>query len=910
LKLIIVESPAKARTITRFLDDSYVVTSSYGHIRDLPGSAKEIPAKYKKEPWSRFGVNMDDGYAPIYVVSADSKKQVAELKKLIKNAEEILLATDEDREGEAISWHLLEVLQPQVPVRRITFHEITKEAIQAALDAPRDVDMKLVRAQEGRRILDRLYGYSLSPVLWKKVRTKLSAGRVQSVAVRLVVEKEEERQAFHVAKFCDIEAALLSEDLLFSARLTDVDGVKVAGSKDFDPDTGLLKSVDKRVHLGEVRATQLAAASLAQVPWQVVDVTHKESTQRPAPPFTTSTLQQAASGRLKMTPQRVMRIAQRLYEGMGGFREGLITYMRTDSLTLSEKALSETEAMIRDTFGADYTDGPRRYKTKSKGAQEAHEAIRPTDVNRTPDKIAGRLDSEELAVYRLIWNRAVASQMANAKLDKTVVDFVAMVPGDGGASLQLKYRANGSVVRFPGFLKVYGDKGKDTLLPDLTPGLLIGGPKDTASPHVEIQKVEALAHETQPPARYTEASLIKKLEDEGIGRPSTYAAVVATIQSREYVVKKGGALLPSYIGIAVTHLLREHFNKYVDLKFTARMEEDLDRIASGDVDWVEFLDTFYRGDGSRTGLEQDIAAELEKIEFPRIKVGVDPKTGHPIVLRIGRAYVSVHVEGADDRRATLPVDLLVDELTPEKALELIQLRDKSREPIGVHPESGQNIYALIGPFGPYLQLGEQEGDQKPKRISLGKKTDPTTIDLAYALKLLSLPREIGIDPETDKPVRAGLGRFGPYVERARVFASVETVDTLFTITLEQALERIRNKNKKIVLKDLGTHPDTGEPLAVYKGRYGPYVTDGKVNATIGRDRDPEDVTAQDALALLKTATERAKTKKKTTKKTTAKKKTVKKKTKKKVAKKTAKKAAKKSAAKKKAAKQTPANKDA
>ena len=901
MKLIIVESPAKARTISRFLDDTYTVTSSYGHIRDLPGSAREIPAKVKKEPWSRLGVNPDDGYAPVYVVSSDSRKQVAELKKLMKKADEILLATDEDREGEAISWHLLEVLDPKVPVRRITFHEITKDAIKQALDSPREVDMQLVRAQEGRRILDRLYGYSLSPVLWKKVRTKLSAGRVQSVAVRLVVEKEEERQAFHIARYCDIEAALASGELEFTARLNEVDGVKLAGSKDFDPDTGLLKSADKRVHLGEADAEAMATAAATHVPWHVAAVTRKETTQRPAPPFTTSTLQQAASGRLKMTPQRVMRIAQRLYEGMGNFREGLITYMRTDSLTLSEKFLAEAADLVKTEFGPDYTEGPRRYKTKSKGAQEAHEAIRPTDVHRTPDKIAGRLDPDELAVYRLIWNRAVASQMANAKLDKTAVDLVAEIPGAEGGTRALGFRANGSVVRFPGFLKVYGDKGKDSLLPDLTEGLPIGGPVGSAEPHVAIAKIEAVAHETQPPARYTEASLIKKLEEEGIGRPSTYAAVIGTIQSRGYVEKKGGALLPSYIGIAVTHLLREHFNKYVDLNFTANMEEDLDRIAAGDVDWVQFLDRFYRGDGTQPGLEQDIASELEKIDFPRIKVGDDPKSGNPIVLRIGRNYVSVLVENEDDRRATLPVDLLVDELTPEKALELINLRDKSREPIGKHPETDQNIYALTGPFGPYLQLGEQEGDKKPKRISLGKGTDPTSVDMDYALRLLSLPREIGIDPETDKPVRAGVGRFGPYVERARIFASVDKVETLFTITLDEALERIRNKNKKPVLKDLGPHPETGAPLAVYKGRYGPYVSDGKVNATIGRDSDPTAVTLEEALGLLREAAARGKGKKKVTKKKAAKKKT----TKKKAAKK---KTAKKTTAKKKTAKKATAKK--
>ncbi|MEN8005423.1 MAG: type I DNA topoisomerase [Candidatus Krumholzibacteriota bacterium] len=898
MKLIIVESPAKARTITRFLDKDYTVTSSYGHIRDLPGSAKEIPAKYKKEPWRRYGVNLDDGYQPIYVISADSKKQVAELKKLLKKADEVLLATDEDREGEAISWHLLEVLNPKVPVRRISFHEITRSAIQEALENPREVDMKLVRAQEGRRILDRLYGYSLSPVLWKKVRTKLSAGRVQSVAVRLVVEKEEERQRFHVAKYCDIEAGMTSGDFAFTARLTEIDGVKLAGGKDFDPDSGELKKPGQRIQLSEEVAAQLAPAAGETLPWRIAQVTRKESTQRPSPPFTTSTLQQAASGRLKMSPQRVMRIAQRLYEGIGAVRDGLITYMRTDSLTLSEKSLAEIEGHVRENFGPEYTTGPRRYKTKAKGAQEAHEAIRPTHVDRTPESVADRLDSEELAVYRLIWNRTVASQMAEAKLDKTAVDF-AVEAGDR----QLTFRANGSVVRFPGFLKVYGDKGKDTLLPELAEGKTVGGTAQDNTPPVQIGEVASVPHETQPPARFTEASLIKKLEDEGIGRPSTYASVIATIQSREYVVKKNGALLPSYIGIAVTHLLREHFNKYVDPKFTAHMEEELDLIASGEVDWIEFLDCFFRGCKGETGLEQDIDEEMEKIEFPRIKVGDDPETGHPLVLRIGRNYVSVHVEGVDDRRATLPVDLLIDELTPDKALELIIQRDKSREPIGQHPETGQNIYALTGPFGPYLQLGEQEEDKKPKRISLGKKTDPTTIDLDYALRLLSLPREIGTDPETGKPVRAGLGRFGPYVERDRVFASVQTVDTLFTINLEDALERIRNKNKRTVLKDLGKHPESGEALAICKGRYGPYVTDGKLNANIGRDRDPEDVTVEMAVSLLKDAALRKKNgKKKTAKKKTAKKKTAKKKTAKK-------KTAKKKTAKKKTTKKVSARAD-
>lgn len=852
MKLIIVESPAKARTITRFLGDGYVVASSYGHIRDLPASAKDIPARWKNEAWSRLGVNVDDNYAPIYIVSPDSRAQVAELKKLLKQADEILLATDEDREGEAISWHLLEVLEPRVPVRRITFHEITKEAITAALQSPREIDMQLVRAQEGRRILDRLYGYSLSPVLWKKVRTKLSAGRVQSVAVRLVVEKEEERQRFHVARYCDVEATLGGEGLEFPARLVSVDGTRLASGKDFDPETGRLKQGEARVQLDEAGAARLAAAAAGAVPWRVATVDRKETTQRPSPPFTTSTLQQAASSRLKMTPQRVMRVAQRLYEGVGDFREGLITYMRTDSLTLSEGALAETAQLVRDQFGPEYTQGPRRYRTQSKGAQEAHEAIRPTHVSRTPASVAGRLDKDELAVYTLIWNRTVASQMADAKLDKTAADLAARADGQ-----DLVFRANGSVVRFPGFLKVYGDRGQDALLPELHVGQDIGGEAVRAAGGIDVLGVTHSAHETQPPARYTEASLIKKLEEEGIGRPSTYASVIATIQSRDYVAKKGGALLPTYIGIAVTHLLREHFNRYVDVAFTARMEEELDQIAEGKRDWVEFLDSFYRGGRDGAGLENDISSGLDRIEFPRIHVGDDPQTGAPIVLRIGRNYVSVNVEGDDERRATVPVDLLIDELTPQRALDLITQRDRSREPIGRHPETGQDIYALTGPFGPYLQLGEQVGDTKPKRISLGAKTDLSTIDLAYALRLLSLPRVIGTDPASGKPVRAGLGRFGPYVEHERVFASVASVDELFTITLEQALDRIRNKNRRPVLRELGPHPESGLPLVICKGRYGPYVTDGKSNGTIGRDTDPEEVTVADAVALLAAAAERA-----------------------------------------------------
>ncbi len=895
MKLIIVESPAKARTIERFLGDEYTVAASYGHIRDLPSSAGEIPKQFRDRPWARMGVDIENGFDPIYVVPVASKKHVTMLRKLMKQADELLLATDEDREGEAISWHLLEVLAPKVPVKRISFHEITRPAIEKALASPRDVDANLVRAQESRRILDRLFGYSLSPVLWKKVRTKLSAGRVQSVALRLIVEREEARQAFRKAEYYDVEATLQANGLEFTAQLRRLAGQRLAGGKDFDPDTGALKTAGRR-QLDGALAQQLAREALATRPWSLDAVERTQTKQRPSPPFTTSTMQQAASRRLRMSPQQSMRVAQRLYEGIdlgGGKRAGLITYMRTDSLTLSELALADTGRLITERFGPDYSSGPRRYKTKSKGAQEAHEAIRPTDVFRTPDELAKYLDKDELALYRLIWNRTVASQMTDAQLDKTAISLGVDCPTD-----RCVFRANGSIVRFPGFLKVYGDRQKDTLLPELHEGQLIHtGEHDCP---VAVIAAEACRHETSPPPRYTEASLIKKLEEAGIGRPSTYAPVISTIQAREYVEKRKNGLLPTYIGLAVTHLLRNHFGRFIDIEFTARMEKDLDDIARGKIDGNTFLSDFYRGGaGGSGGLAGQIESEFERIDYPVIPVGTDARSGQQINVRIGRNYVYAEIEGDLDRRATLPVDLLIDELTAEKALDLIEARARSREPIGADPETGQNIYCLTGPFGPYLQLGEAEGKQKPKRISLGKGTDPTNISLEFALRLLSLPREIGVDPESGKPVRAGIGRFGPYVECNRVYASVENVDELFSVTLDDALEKIRNKHKKPVLREIGTHPETGEPLVILKGRYGPYVTDGAVNANIGRNIDPEAVSLDDAVRLLAEAAIRKKTKKKTAKKTGKK---AAKKTAKKAAKKTAKKTAKKVA--KKTAKKT------
>ncbi len=856
MKLIIVESPAKARTIERFLGQDYLVAASYGHIRDLPGKAAEIPDKVRGKAWARLGVDVDDDFQPVYIVPADSKKHVTALKTLLAKADELLLATDEDREGEAISWHLLEVLKPKIPVRRITFHEITRGAIADALANPRDVDTRLVRAQESRRILDRLYGYSLSPVLWKKVRTKLSAGRVQSVAVRLVVEREEERQRFHAAEYHDVEADLVGPGAVpFTARLVEADGVKLATGKDFDPETGLLKAEGRRLQLDAVRAAAIESGAPAAQPWRVADVRRKETRQRPLPPFTTSTLQQAGSNALKLTPNRLMQIAQRLYEGEdlgGGERVGLITYMRTDSLTLSEKALGESQAFIHDHFGPEYTDGPRRYRTQSKGAQEAHEAIRPTSFDRTPDSLQGTLAPQDLAVYRLIWSRALASQMTDAVLDQTAMDLACRA-----ADSDLLFRATGSIVRFPGWKRVAGGLDRDEMLPDLATGDLL--PSPTAATGAEgVTAVRAVRHETQPPARYTEATLIKKLEEEGIGRPSTYAPIIETIQNREYVVKKGGALLPTYVGMAIVHLLRDHFRRYVDLTFTAAMEEQLDEIAEGAVDHLDFLRAFYRGRAGEPGLVQTIEDELPRIEYPAVPVGADPVTGQPIHVRIGRNFVYVQIGDDEDRRATLPVDLLIDELTPQKAHDFVSQRQKAQEPIGRHPETGENIYARSGPFGPYLQLGDDSPDRKPKRVSLGRGTDPSHLDLDHALRLLSLPREIGMDPDSGKPVRAGLGRFGPYVECNRVYASVTSAEELFEITLDDALTRLRNKNKRPVLKDLGPHPETGAPLQVFAGRYGPYVTDGTFNATLARGAEPDDLTVTDAVALLTAAAARGK----------------------------------------------------
>jgi DNA topoisomerase I len=670
---------------------------------------------------------------------------------------------------------------------------------------------------------------------------------VQSVAVRLVVEREEARRAFHIAKYWDMEAMLSAEGIEFKAALAEVDGRKIATGRDFDADTGGLKN-DAVLWLQEEEATKLAKLFQQGVPWRVGQVEQKKTKQRPQAPFITSTLQQAASSLLGFTPKRTMQVAQRLYEGVdlgGGEREGLITYMRTDSVTLSEKALEEAGAEITKNFGAEYYTGPRRYTTKSRLAQEAHEGIRPTHLDKGPEALASYLSEEELRLYRLIWNRTMASQMADAELMKTSAEIHA--EGEGRRGL---FRANGSVVTFPGFLRVADSSQQDTLLPALTEGMRIG-----ADGAIALQSATPLMHETKPPARFNEATLVRRLEEEGIGRPSTYAPTISVIQQRGYVEKRGKALAPTFVGIAVTSLLRDHFAEYVDLKFTARMEEVLDDIAEGHQDWKDFLEGFYRGKDERFGhgLEPQIAAKMEHIEYPVVALGEDGD-GKALIVRLGRTAPFVQRgEGGKDNTASLPTEITYDELTVEKALELIALRSKAQEALGIDPESGENIYCLLGPYGPYVQLGETGGDEKPKRTGLPKGTPMETVDFEMALNYIRLPRKLGPHPTTEKSVRASMGRFGPYVVCDGEYRSLQRPDDMFSITLEEAVELLAQPKKmrgKVLLKTLGKRPDSEETIELYEGRYGPYVTDGTVNASLPRTREPDSFTLEEALTLI------------------------------------------------------------
>ena len=852
--LVIVESPAKARTIERFLKVGYEVLASYGHVRDLPESADEIPDEIRKKKWGRIGVDTEGDFKPYYVIPNDKRKYVQALRAALKGATQVLLATDPDREGESISWHLKEILKPKVPVRRIVFHEITEAAINEALKDAHDVDENLVRAQESRRILDRLYGYTISPVLWKKVQTGLSAGRVQSVATRLIVDREEERLAFTAATYWDLEARISAEGREFTAALARIGADRVATGKDFDQ-KGVLTGRNARV-LSEDDGRALVDALWAHLPWTVTAVEEKPGVERPAPPFTTSTLTQEASRKLGFSTERTMQAAQRL------FQEGHISYHRTDSTTLSEKALGESAAAIREMFGDAYYSGPRRYATKVKNAQEAHEAIRPADFVATPARLEDALDRNDLRVYDLIWKRTMASQMVDARVLRTSVE----ISGAGTNGETAVFTASGKAIEFAGFRRAYVEGSDDpaaeleeqeTLLPKLTVGEPVT--RETST-RLHAIALEPKRHETSPPARYTEASLIKELERLGIGRPSTYAATIGTIERRGYIFRQGKALVPSFTAFAVTRLLRGHFGDLVDVAFTAEMEEDLDEISRGEREWLDFIRQFYRGDRHHRGLEDAVKQAEANADYPLIDVGVDPESNDPIRVRIGRYGPFLQLgEGGPGRTASLPPALAPADLSVEKSMTMIRAKAEGPRLVGVDAKTGMNVYAIHGRFGAYVQLGEtpdKGSKEKPKRASLTGGMTEATVTLEEALKLLELPRELGTHPQSGQPVVAGLGRFGPYVKHGDDYRSLSADDDLLTVALERALALFAEPKKsgrrqmtKRVIRQIDA-TDGGKALQVLEGRYGPYVTDGETNASVPNGTDPAGLSLEDARALI------------------------------------------------------------
>lgn len=906
-RLVIVESPTKARKIAGYLGSNYVVESSRGHIRDLPRNAADVPAKYKTEPWARLGVNVDADFEPLYIVSPDKKSTVTELKGLLKDVDELYLATDGDREGEAIAWHLLETLKPRIPVKRMVFHEITEPAIRNAAENPRDLDIDLVDAQETRRVLDRLYGYEVSPVLWKKVAPKLSAGRVQSVATRIIVQRERERMAFRSASYWDVVAQLdasvsdpTASPPTFTARLVAVDEQRVASGRDFDS-LGALKKPDEVRVLDEAAANALAAG-LQGASLTVTSVEDKPYTRRPYAPFMTSTLQQEAGRKLRFSAERTMSIAQRLYEN------GYITYMRTDSTTLSQSAIDAARTQARQLYGEEYVSpSPRQYTRKVKNAQEAHEAIRPAgETFATPDAVRNELGSDEFRLYELIWQRTVASQMADAR--GTTLSL--RIGGQSGSE-QVTFAASGRTITFAGFLKAYVE----------TVDELAGGEADDAERRLpqlsQGQRVDATelspdGHSTNPPARYTEASLVKALEELGIGRPSTYSSIIKTIQDRGYVYKKGSALVPSWVAFAVIGLLEQHFRRLVDYNFTAAMEDELDAIAAGRQRRVDWLHNFYFGgdygvDDSIAragGLKKLVGVNLEGIdarEINSIKL-FDDAQGRPVYVRVGKngPYLERMVAGDDGeptpQRANLDDSLPPDELTLALAEERFATPQEGRS-LGVDPATGHEIVAKDGRYGPYVteilppppddesgstaKKGKKPTGPKPRTGSLLRSMDLQTVTLDDALKLLSLPRVVGVDPGSGEEITAQNGRYGPYLKRGTDSRSLSTEEQIFDITLEEALKiyaepkrRGRQAASAPPLRELGADPATGKPMVIKDGRFGPYVTDGETNASLRKGDEVASITDERAAELL--ADRRAKgpvkrAAKKTTRKAPAKK---------------------------------------
>ena len=830
--LVIVESPTKAKTIRKFLPKNFEVLASMGHVRDLPDSAADIPAKFKKEEWARLGVNVDDNFTPLYVVPKQKTKIVAELKKKLLEADELYLATDEDREGESISWHLLQLLKPKVPVKRMVFHEITKAAIERALKDTRQVDDKLVRAQETRRILDRLVGYTLSPLIWKKIAFGLSAGRVQSVGLRLIVTRERERLKFQKATYWDLEAELLKGSDAFRAKLLSVGGRRIATGKDFDENTGKLAEGKKDIFLLGEKEAKALVEKLKTSPFKVTSVEEKPNTSRPSPPFITSTLQQESNRKLGLSSRDTMRTAQALYE------QGFITYMRTDSPSLSSEAIQAARANVEELYGKEYLSSEvRQYTAKNKGAQEAHEAIRPAGSSFAHPKETG-LTGRELALYELIWKRTMATQMAEAKkLSLSAKIEVA----------DTVFNATGTRILFPGFLRVYVEgsddpegalEDREVVLPELKVGEV-----------VKCQKLDSMGHETKPPARYTEASIIQMLEKEGIGRPSTYASIIDTILDRGYVRKVGNALTPTFTGFAVTQFLEKHFENVVDLGFTSRMEQSLDDIAEGKIDYLPYLKDFYLG---KAGLRSQVAEREKKID-PEESRSVNLGNSKGVDIKIGR-YGPYLVQG--EVHASIPEDVAPADLNPQLIEDIIKLSKEGPKSIGKDPKTGKDIYCLLGRFGPYVQLGEvTEAEPKPRRASVPRIIEPKNLTLEKALELLSLPRDLGLHPTSGKVIQANLGRFGPYVVHEKDYRSLKKEDDVYTVKLERALELLAQEKKgrggATMVREIGAHPKDGKTIGIYDGQYGMYVKHGTTNATIPKGSDPQKVTLEEAVELIK-----------------------------------------------------------
>jgi len=880
--LVIVESPAKARTISRFLGENYIIEASIGHIRDLPQGSKEMPEELKSQEWSYLGVNINEDFQPVYVIPRGKGQQVKKLKGLLKSADQLYLATDEDREGEAISWHLCEVLQPKVPVRRLVFHEITKEAILEALKSPREIDDDLVRAQEVRRIVDRLYGYDVSPLLWRKVRPKLSAGRVQSVAVRLIVERERQRMAFVKATYWDLLGTFAEAGgQSFQATLVSVDGQKIPSGSDFDANTGKLKN-ERFLLLSEADARQLVER-LRQADSRVSAVEDKPYTTRPYPPFTTSTLQQEANRKYGFTARQTMQVAQSLYEN------GHITYMRTDSTNLAASAVEAARDLIASQYGGDYLpEKPRIYQSKVKNAQEAHEAIRPAGHPFDfPDALRRELSTEQFKLYDLIWKRTIASQMADARGHRITIG----IEVDGA-----RFEISGKTVDFPGFLRAYveGSDDPEAELADrevLLPKVNVGDPLD-------CRNLEPKSHTTKPPGRYSEASLTRELERLGIGRPSTYASIIDTILARKYVfkIRRGNLLVPTWTAFAVTSLLEQHLPDLVDYQFTAAMEDQLDAISRGEMEHVAYLKDFYFGN-DHPGLKPQLANKVDEIDARAVcsvfigKPEGEGEAGEDIYVRVGR-YGPYLQQG--ERRASLPEDMPPDELAVPAALDLLNKASVADQPLGYCPETDKPVYLKVGRFGPYVQRGDTEAEEKPRNASLLPGMEPEDVDLDTALKLLSLPRTLGEHPTSGEPVIAQNGRYGPYVKCGDETRSLPSDVSPLDVTLPQAVEilaqpkaRRGQAGKKEPIKTFDASPVTGEPVRLLEGRYGPYVTDGTTNASLPRGASPDEVTFDQAVEWLRIRAERAPVRKKATRKAA-----------KKAVKKAAKKTAKKKAAKK------------